>query len=180
MLADAWKLPKCLVASLILLALASAEVSAQITPRDQQALSQAQLVFVATIRKNGMQSRAAPVWFTTDAGNRAILIQTDSTTWKAKRIRRGSPVIVWIGAPRGPAFIGTAEITKDSEVIDKILKDYKQKYWQDRVLGWGPSRGPFESGEVLAIKIHPVYDLPDGFTSAPGKAPPSLHAPTQK
>jgi general stress protein 26 len=164
----------------VVLALTATGVSAQISPRDQQALAQSQLVFVATVRKKGTQSRAAPVWFTTDTDNRAILIQTDNNTWKAKRIRRGSPVIVWIGAPRGPAFIGTAEITKDSEVIDKILRDYKQKYWQDRVLGWGPSRGPFESGEVLAIKIHPVYDLPDGFTSAPGKAPPPLHAPTQK
>jgi general stress protein 26 len=168
-----------LVAGAIIVALTSA-AQAQISPRDQQALAQAQLVFVATVRKNGMQSRAAPVWFTTDADNRAILIQTDSTTWKAKRIRRGSPVLVWIGAPRGPAFIGTAKITKDSAVIDKILKDYKQKYWQDRILGWGPSRGPFESGEVVAIKITPLYDLPDGFTSAPGTPPPPLQEPRQK
>jgi general stress protein 26 len=160
--------------------LATAAAHAQISLHDQQALAQAQLVFVATVRKNGSQSKAAPVWFTTDADNQAILIETENTTWKAKRIRRGSPVLVWIGAPRGPAFIGTARISNDSAVIDKILKDFRQKYWQDRVFGWGPSRSVFERGEELAIKITPVRDLPDGFSSAPGTPPPPLQTPSSK
>jgi hypothetical protein len=89
-------------------------------------------------------------------------------------------VMVWIGEQRGPAFIGSAQISREDAVIDKILGDYKQKYWQDRVLGWGPSRSPFESGEVVAIKITPVRDLPDGFTSMPGKPPPPLQVPASK
>jgi general stress protein 26 len=168
------------IAAVIMLVLMNSAGRAEISPRDRQALAQAELVFVATIRKNGTQSKAAPVWFTTDAANQAILIETDHNTWKAKRIRRGSPVLIWIGAPRGPAFIGTAEITNDSALIDKILKDYKEKYWQDRMFGWGPSRGVFTSGDELAIKITPVRDLPDGFISAPGTPPPPLHAPPAK
>jgi general stress protein 26 len=168
------------IAAVILLVLMNGAGQAEISPRDRQALAQAELVFVATIRKNGTQSKAAPVWFTTDAANQAILIETEHNTWKAKRIRRGSPVLIWIGAPRGPAFIGTAEIINNSALIDKLLKDYKEKYWQDRMFGWGPSRGVFTSGDELAIKITPVRDLPDGFISAPGTPPPPLHAPPAK
>src|SRR5215831_12689704 len=72
--------------------LVSSSSNAAISARDQQALAKADLVYVATIRKNGTQSTAAPVWFTTGTDNNSILIQTGPTTWKAKRIRRGSPV----------------------------------------------------------------------------------------
>jgi general stress protein 26 len=147
---------------------------AALTPRDQQALKNQQLIYVATVRKNGTQSKAAPVWFTPGADNNSILIQTGPSTWKAKRIRRGSPVLVWIGKADGPAFIGKAEITSDAAVEDKILKDYREKYFANRMMGVGPSRDKFDSGKVIAIKITPVRDLQDGFTSQPGTPPPSM------
>jgi general stress protein 26 len=166
-----------LLTAMAAIAISNIAARAEISPRDQQALSRADLVFIATVRKNGTQSRAAPVWFTIGADNNSILIQTEKTTWKAKRIRRGSPVLVWIGKPDGPAFIGRAEITNDSALQNKILADFRQKYLQSRLLGMGPSRAQFESGEQVAIKITPVRDLRDGFTSAPGTPPPSLQAP---
>jgi general stress protein 26 len=150
---------------------------AAISTRDQQALAKADLVYVATVRKNGMQSKAAPVWFTSGADNNSILIQTGKTTWKAKRISRGSPVLVWIGKADGPAFIGKAEITGDTAIRDKILNDFREKYWQNRVMGVGPSRAKFDSGERIAIKITPLRDLQDGFASQPGSAPPPMEAP---
>jgi len=168
------------VASIVTIAILNGAARAEISKRDQQALSGADLVFIATVRKNGMQSRAAPVWFTTGADNNSILIQTEHTTWKAKRIRRGSPVLVWIGKPDGPAFIGRAEITNDSTLQNKILADFRQKYLQNRLFGMGPSRAEFESGEQVAIKITPVRDLPEGFTSAPGTPPPPLEPATSK
>src|SRR5215831_4178146 len=122
----------------VVLALSNVSARAEISPRDQQALAKADLVFIATVRKNGTQSKAAPVWFTTGADNNSILIQTEHTTWKAKRIRRGSPVLVWIGKPHGPAFIGKAEITNDSALQNKILTDFRHKYLQNRLLGMGP------------------------------------------
>jgi general stress protein 26 len=157
--------------------LLNASATAEISRRDQQALSSADLVFIATVRKNGTQSRAAPVWFTTGADNNSILIQTEHTTWKAKRIKRGSPVLVWIGKPDGPAFIGRADITNDPALQNKILVDYQHKYWQDRLLGMGPSRTEFERGEQVAIKITPVRDLEAGFTSKPGSPPPPMEPP---
>jgi general stress protein 26 len=159
-----------------LIAIAASSVRAEISQRDAQALSKTGLIYIATVRKDGNQSKAAPVWFTTTTDNSEILIQTGPKTWKAKRIRRGSPAMVWIGSATGPAFIGKAEITKDPATVNKILADFHNKYWQNRVMGIGPSRAGFESGERIAIRITPVRDLPDGFTSAPGTPAPPLEA----
>jgi general stress protein 26 len=164
---------------MVVLAISSDFANAAVSERDQQALTKADLVYVATVRKNGTQSKAAPVWFTLGLDNNSILIQTGPTTWKAKRIKRGSPVLVWIGKDDGPAFIGKAEITSDPVIRDKILKDFREKYWQNRVMGIGPSRAGFDSGQRIAIKITPVRDLQAGFTSQPGSAPPPMEAASE-
>jgi general stress protein 26 len=166
-------------AVMVVLAVSSDFANAAVSERDQQALTKADLVYVATVRKNGTQSKAAPVWFTLGLDNNSILIQTGPTTWKAKRIKRGSPVLVWIGKDDGPAFIGKAEITSDPVIRDKILKDFREKYWQNRVMGIGPSRAGFDSGQRIAIKITPVRDLQAGFTSQPGSAPPPMEAASE-
>ena len=76
----------------------------------------------------------------------------------------------------GKATPRKADITSDPAIQNKILTDFRQKYWRNRVLGTGPSRAAFQSGERVAIKITPVRDLPAGFTSAPGTPPPPLHS----
>jgi general stress protein 26 len=164
------------VMAAVVLAISASSGRTEISKRDAQALSKADLIYIARVRKDGNQSKAAPVWFTTSAANNAILIQTGPETWKAKRIRRGSPALVWIGSADGPAFIGKAEITNDAAVVNKILTDFSNKYWQNRVLGIGPSRSGFDSGERIAIRITPVRDLPDDFTSASGTPAPPLEA----
>jgi len=169
-----------LLAVIVAAVVVSSSARASISSRDQQALAKADLVYIATVRKNGTQSKAAPVWFTTGADSNSILIQTEKTTWKAKRISRGSPVLVWIGKADGPAFIGKAEISSDPTLRDKILKDFREKYWRNRVMGTGPSRAAFDRGERIAIKITPVRDLQDGFASDPGAAPPSMEPSASK
>ena len=175
-------LPKCrrglAVAAVMVVGIAIAPSSgrAEISQRDAQALSRADLVYIATVRKDGNQSKAAPVWFTMSADNNEILIQTGPKTWKAKRIKRGSPAIVWIGTADGPALIGKAEITSDAATINKILADFHEKYWQNRVLKIGPSREGFENGDRIAIRITPVRDLPAGFASTPGTTAPPLES----
>ena len=165
------------VAATLAIVLSAGIAHAEISTRDLQALSKSQLIFIATVRKDGNQSKAAPVWFTFSAERHAILIQTGPKTWKAKRIRRGSPVLVWIGAADGPAFIGKAEITIDAAVQQKILDDYKAKYWLNRVFGVGPSRADLAAGRQVAIVITPLRDLPGDFKSAPGTPPPPLTMP---
>jgi hypothetical protein len=117
------------------------------------------------------------VWFTVSTDRNAILIQTGLQTWKAKRIRRGSPVLVWIGDADGPAFIGKAESTGNASVQQKILDDFKKKYWLNRVFEVGPSRTDLAAGRQLAIVITPTRDLPGGFKSGPGTPPTPLTTP---
>src|SRR2546430_9426933 len=93
------------VTGLLLGASLAGTAHAQATQRDVDALSKASLIYIATVRKDGTQSKAAPVWFTTSPNN-VVLIQTGPQTWKAKRINRSSPVMIWIGSADGPAFIG--------------------------------------------------------------------------
>ncbi len=147
---------------------------AEMTPRDAQALAGAKLIYIATVRKDGNQSKAVPVWFTMSADNKAILIQTGPQSWKARRIKRGSPALIWIGSANGPAFIGKGEITSDAAIEQKILTDMHDKYWENRVMGIGPSAARFKSGERIAIVVTPVRDLPDGFSSSPGTPAPTL------
>ena len=166
--------------SIILSALATlavtSEASAQATQRDIDAFSKASLVYIATVRKDGNQSKAAPVWFTTTPDH-ILLINTNPDSWKAKRIRRGSPAMVWIGAENGPAFIGKAEITSDPAVLNRIIMDYPDKYLMAKVGLFRPSQEKYDQGKTIAIKITPVRDLPD-FVSQPGTPAPSLEPAT--
>ena len=63
------------------------------------------------------------------------------------------------------------------DVQKKILDDFREKYWQNRLLGIGPSRAEFDNGNRVAIVITPIRDLPGGFAPAPGTSPPPLEMP---
>lgn len=174
------------MASTVALATASAEsnpgggkTDAQVSQRDLDALSTASVLYIATVRKDGNQSTLAPVWFTV-APDHLVLIQTQPTTWKAKRIRRGSPVIVWIGKTKGPAFIGKAEITSDPAVPRQIVEDYPKRYLMARLGLHTPTQEMFDKRQILPITITPVRDLPEGFASKPGTRAPSIDGGQQQ
>jgi hypothetical protein len=151
----------------------SAQTGSRVSPRDLDALSTAGVLYIATVRKDGNQSNAAPVWFTVTPDH-LVLIQTQPTTWKAKRIRRGSPVIVWIGRKHGPAFIGKARISSDTALERRVIEDYPKKYLMVRFGFHKPTQEMFDKGEILSIVITPVRDLPDGFESQPGTPAPAI------
>ncbi|HYA36119.1 MAG TPA: pyridoxamine 5'-phosphate oxidase family protein [Candidatus Binataceae bacterium] len=162
------------VALVVVLSVASG-AQCETSARDIDALSKASLIYIATVRKDGNQSKAAPVWFTTTADN-IVLIQTAPDSWKAKRIRRGSPAMIWIGDANGPAFIAKAEITSDAEVINRIVDDFPKRYLMARVGIHKPTLEKFQKGERVAIRITPIRDLPEGFKSEPGTPAPKLDA----
>src|SRR5579872_4978845 len=151
----------------IALLLLPAVAYGQATQRDIDAFAKSTLVYIATVRKDGNQSKSTPVWFTTTPDH-LLCIETGPDTWKAKRIRRGSPAMIWIGAADGPAFIGKAEITNDPAIKNRIVTDYPEKYLSARVGLFRPSEEKFDAGKIVAIKITPIHDLPDGFTNQAG------------
>jgi hypothetical protein len=147
----------------------------QATQRDIDALAKASLIYIGTVRKDGNQSNNTPVWFTITPDHQ-VLLETGPNTWKAKRIRRGSPALIWIGAKDGPAFIGKAEITNEPAIESRIIEDYPQKYLMARLGYAKPTQEKFDKGKIVAIKVTPIRDLPDGFANEAGKPAPSLEA----
>jgi carboxylesterase type B len=162
-----------LIAAAAILAAAATPALAAASPRDADALAKATYIYIATVRKDGNQSKAAPVWFITTA-DKQVLIETSPTSWKAKRIKRGSPAMIWIGARTGPAFIGKAEIVMDAKLQDQVIAEYPKKYLLARIGFARPSRAKLDSGQIVVIRISLTRDLPDGFQSAPGTPAPAL------
>jgi len=138
------------------------------------ALSGASRIYVATVRRDGNQSKAVPVWFALTPDH-CVLIQTGQSSWIGRRVRRGSPVIVWIGSRNGPALVGSAEITNDPKLTQRIVDDYPRKYLLARLGFFRPRQERFAAGQNLAIKITPLRDLPEGFGSAPGSRAPGIN-----
>jgi uncharacterized membrane protein len=173
-------LPHLMAAAAILTAIAApaAIANAATSPRDADALAKATYIYIATVRKDGNQSKAVPVWFITTA-EQQVLIETSPTSWKAKRIKRGSPAMIWIGARTGPAFIGKAEIVTDAKLQDQVIEQYPKKYLLARIGFARPSRAKLDSGQIVVIRISPARDLPDGFQSAPGTPAPTLDETTK-
>jgi hypothetical protein len=149
---------------------------AQWSQSEFDTLAQTRIIYVATVRKDGTQSSAAPLWFTVRP-DRRILIQSGPHSWQTRRIRRGSPVLVWIGKRRGPAFIGRAEVTDDRMVVEQIIRDYPKKYLMARLGIHRPATSSFARGERVAIQITPIHPLPQGFSSQPGAPAPKLAGP---
>ena len=56
----------------------------QIPAATKEALATSKLIYVATRRKSGERSEAAPIWFIYE--NDAIWTTTSPDSWKAKRI----------------------------------------------------------------------------------------------
>lgn len=164
------------MAAATLLILAQSPLSAATSSRDVDTMRGASLIYIGTVRKDGNQSKNTPVWFITTRDNE-VLIETSPTSWKAKRIRRGSPAIIWIGKADGPAFIGKAEIVTDKALQDEVIEEYPHKYILARVGFAKPTREKIDDNRICVIRITPVRDLPDGFKNAPGTPAPKLDAP---
>jgi hypothetical protein len=164
---------KFLVSGFLIGLASPATAIAATSPRDAKALAQATYIYIATVRKDGNQSKAAPVWFITTA-DKQVLIETSPGSWKAKRIKRGSPAMIWVGSRTGPAFIGKAEIVADTKLQDQVIAEYPKKYLLARIGFARPSRAKLDRGQIVVIRISPTRDLPQGFPSAPGTPAPLL------
>ncbi|MBM4243135.1 MAG: hypothetical protein FJ148_04875 [Deltaproteobacteria bacterium] len=117
----------------------------------REALATSKLIYVATQRKTGERSTAAPVWFVWE--NDAIWTTTSPDSWKAKRIARGSPLYVWVGSESGPFLVGTAERITDPTVIAHMGELYSDKYWIAALGFFRPRPERVSSGKTIAYKV---------------------------
>ena len=121
-------------------------------------------IYVATKRANGEWSTAAPVWFMYDG--EAVYLTAAPTSYKARRIKRGSPVRIWVGSKEGPSFTGKAEIIEDLALVERMGNAYKQKYWIAWLGLFRPRASRVESGKTIAIKVTP---LDESMADAPSE-----------
>jgi general stress protein 26 len=121
-------------------------------------------IYVATQRANGEWSTAAPVWFIYDG--KAVYLTTAPTSYKARRIKRRSPVRIWVGSKAGPSFTGKAEIIDDLTLVERMGTAYTQKYWLAWLGLFRPRASRVQSGKTLAIKVTP---LDESLAEAPAE-----------
>ena len=127
-------------------------------------LQTAKEIYVATQRANGEWSTAAPVWFIYDG--EAVYLTAAPTSYKARRIKRSSPVRIWVGSKEGPSFTGKAEIIEDLALVERMGNAYKQKYWIAWLGLFRPRASRVASGKTIAIKVTP---LDDSLADAPAE-----------
>jgi PPOX class probable F420-dependent enzyme len=134
---------------LVAVAAAAAGFSADAT----EALRNSKEIYVATRRADGTPSKVVPVWFMYDGD--AIYFATGPDSHKAKRIAKGSPLLVWVGSENGPHFEGQAELLRDPEVAARMAPVYSQKYWIAWIGLFRPSAERVRSGKTLIVKVTP-------------------------
>ena len=121
------------------------------------ALETQKLVSIATQRADGGWGRVAPVWFMYDG--EAVYFITAPDSYKARRIRRGSPAQVWLSDATGPAFVGPAHVVTDVPTLERMNAVYKRKYWAAWLTYWArPLAGRVEAGSLVAVKVTPQPD----------------------
>jgi PPOX class probable F420-dependent enzyme len=117
------------------------------------ALRTAKQIYVATRRADGAQSKVVPVWFTFDGD--AVYFTTAPTSYKVRRIRRGSPLLVWVGTADGPHFTGRAELVQNPEVAARMAPDYDRKYWISWLGFFRPRPERVRDGKTLIVRVRP-------------------------
>jgi hypothetical protein len=125
--------------------------AAGIPPATEQALEKASLIYVATRRKSGDRSEAAPIWFLYEKGE--LFFTTSPGSWKAKRIARGSPLYIWVGSENGPFLIGQAKPETDPAVIAHMGEEYAKKYWIAWLGLFRPRPDRVAEGKTLAYRV---------------------------
>ena len=144
-----WIAMAALIATTLMAAVAGASFPADITA----ALRTSKQIYVATHRANGSRSKVVPVWFMFDGD--AIYFATSPTSYKARRIRKGSPLEVWVGSADGPHFVGKAEVLRDPDLAARMAPAYSQKYWIAWLGFFRPDPERVRSGKTVLVKVQP-------------------------
>jgi general stress protein 26 len=118
---------------------------------EEELFTTAQLIYVATQRRNGARSTSRPVWFMYDQGK--LFFTTSPTSWKARRIAAGSSLLINVGGQDGPLFVGHAEPVRDPALIDRMGRAYAKKYWLARLGLFRPRSARVAAGKTSAYLV---------------------------
>ena len=146
-----WTLNLALAITALAVAMAGA---AGFSPEVANALRSSKQIYVATKRADGTPSKVVPVWFMFDGD--AIYFSTGPQSYKAKRIAKGSPLLVWVGSADGPHFVGPAELIRDPEVAARMAPAYDQKYWISWLGFFRPRPERVKAGKTVIVKVTPA------------------------
>ena len=136
-----------LTASLVVSAVAGAGLDARV----QDALRSAKEIHVSTQRKDGSRSKSAPVWFMYESD--AIYFSTLASSYKARRLKDGGPIYVSVGSENGPSFEGYGSWVSDPDLIDRMARHYRKKYWIAWLGFFVPNKNRVAAGKTVIIKV---------------------------
>jgi len=140
--------------SLSMLGFAMIAAAAQFPPDVKEALQTAKQLYVATRRADGTTSAVVPIWFMFDGD--AIYFTTERDSHKAKRIAKGSPVLVWVGSSQGPHFVGHGELVRDPAQAERMAPVYDQKYWISWLGFFRPRADRIRDGKTVIVRVTPL------------------------
>lgn len=112
------------------------------------ALRTARRIYIARCAGTERRARQCRVWFTLTDDN-SMLIPTERNSWTAQPVRKGSPLMVWIGWRAGPALIGVGEPGNEPALSKQIIDDFQRKYLLARIGFYHSRFARFESGRIL-------------------------------
>ncbi len=98
-------------------------------------------------------SKVVPVWFMFDGD--AIYFATLPSSYKAKRIKKGSPLYVWVGRRRRSALRRPGGALTDPEVAARMAPVYAQKYWIAWLGLFKPNPERVRTGKTVIVKVRP-------------------------
>ena len=123
------------------------------SPALAAALRDAKEIHVATRRADGTPSKAVPVWFMFDGD--AVYFTTAPGSHKARRIARGSPLLVWVGRADGQHFVAPAEVVRDPDVAARMAPVYDRKYWISWLGFFRPRPERVRDGKTVIVRVSP-------------------------
>ena len=141
---------RVIVAATVLAAVAGAS---GFPPDVRDALRTSKHIYVATRRADGTTSTKAPVWFTVDGD--AVYFTSAPDSHKIARIRRGSPLLVWVGTADGPHFEGKAEVLSDPALAERMAPAYREKYWIAWLGFFRPRPDRVRAGKTVIVRVTP-------------------------
>src|SRR5579885_1500700 len=82
-------------------------------------------------------------------------LTTSPTSHKARRLAKGSPLLVWVGSKDGPHFEARAELVRDPELAARMGEAYRRKYWIAWLGFFCPSAERLRAGKIVIVRIRP-------------------------